>query len=379
MPLGPEAMPFALIGNETNLGPEDWAWLFLSMSDKYADAFHEHVQNNGDLYRGSDLEDVVGDCVWSDHDSRCAMQFGLAAWVSPSTPALPKLRNKDDSWFFPLKRPIAEDYRRKEVSDKKYVRVGPTYSRQLDKYPHLVANETTFGYRRPLNFPTGPQSPNDMLGITWAAIDCSIPPEGQVSALRALAVANRERLMDHGWKTNDDFDSVSVTDVSDSDAFEHLHFRKSAGARGKVTDLTTVWRAAQIDALGPIVSQTAFLAKRLGAIYQNLVLDGFAEPPPFRRFKNALPSMKDRDDEFRHGGSYVKALFVIAELVKWGHDANDIAQITGIVDENKRYQNNWQKQFHEDIERYMSEAQQMIEGGYRLLIHAQKPTPSELD
>jgi hypothetical protein len=381
LPLGSDAMPFALNDHETKFGPEDWAWLFLSMNEKYVEAFGEHVKkcdvDKCEPYFRGDFEDEVNDKVWLDHDGNCAEQFGIAAWLRPSIETLPKLRSKDDSWFFPLKRLILEDYRRSEVSEKKYVRSGPTYSRHLDKYLHLVANETTFGYRRPLNTPTGEQRADEMLGITWVAVDCSIPPEGQMSALRALAVAHRQHLMDFGRKTNDRLDSFSVEDTSDSDAFEHLLFKRSAGATAKVKDLTTVWRAVQIDALGPIVKQTEKLTSTLRTIHQELVREGLAVPAQSLRFQNALPSMKDRDGELRNGGSYLKALVVIAELIRWGHDANKIAHITGVMDENHRYQYSWQKQFHENIERYIDEALRMVEGGYRLLIHTQKPAFSE--
>lgn len=378
LPLGPDAMPFALVGDEQNFHPEDWAWLFLSMNQEYRDAYYsEHAESNNGPNLASDLVEPDRGEIKPDHDGSCARRFGLAAWLNPSTKALPKLKNKEDSWFFPLKRPIAEDYRRKEVSDRKYVRVGPTYSPQLDKYPHLVANEASFGYRRPLSLPTGLQSANDTWGITWVAIDCSIPPDGQVSALRTLAFANRERLMDNGWKTNDEFRDVSVIDIAESDVFEHMHFKRSAGATNMVTDSTIVWRAVQIDSLGPIVRQIAFLLKTLGEAHQSLVDQGLAKPQPFRRFKNNLPPMKDQDREYLHGGSYLKALFVIAELAEWRHDANKIAQLTGIISGNDRYLNNWRQQFHGDIDAYITEAGRMIDSGYRFLIHAQKPNVSD--
>lgn len=377
LPLGPDAMPFALVGDEQNFRPEDWAWLFLSMNQEYQDAYAEHAECNDDPNLANELVDPNKGEIKPDYDGSCARRFGLAAWLNPGTKALPKLKNKEDSWFFQLKRPIAEDYRRKEVSDRKYVRVGPTYSPQLDKYPYLIANEAPFGYRRPLNLPMSSQSASDTWGITWVAIDCSIPPDGQVSALRTLAFENRERLMDNGWKTNDEFRDVSVIDIAESDVFEHMHFKRSAGATNMVTDSTVVWRAVQIDSLGPIVSQIALLLKTLGEVHQSLVDQGLAKQQPFRRFKNSLMPMKDRDGESRHGGSYLKALFVIAELAKWQHDAKKIAQLTGIISGNGQYLNNWRQQFDENIDTYIDEATRMIDGSYRFLIHAQKPNTSD--
>jgi hypothetical protein len=381
LPLGSKAMPFALSDRERAFGPEDWAWLFLSMNEKYAEAFEEHVQkcdvNNRGPHCGSEFAEEVGNKVWLDYDGQCASQFGIAAWLRPTTDTLPRLYSKDDSWFFPLKRPIAEDYRRSEVSEKKYFRSGPIYSRQLDKYPHLVANETTFGYRRPLNTPAAQQSPDEAFGIIWVAVDCSVPPEGQLSALRALATANREHLMAFGRKTNDYLDSFSVEDTFDSDAFKHLLFKKAVGATATLQDPTIVWRAVQIDALGPIVKQTEKLTSTLRTVHHDLVRKGLAVSSHSLRFQNALPSVKDRDGELRNGGSYLKALLVIAELARWGHNANNIARITGVVGGNHRYRYNWQKQFHENIEKYIDEALHMVEGGYRLLVHAQKPTSFE--
>lgn len=373
LPLSAGPQPFSLVGDEAKFTSEDWAWLFLSMSSEYRDAYAARTLQDAESKVNQEISKLNNDEVKEDHDGSCASRFGLAARLNPSTERLPKLSHEQDSWFFPLIRPIAEDYRRREVSEKKYIRTGPVFARHLDKYPHLIANETTFGYRRPLILPSTPQYADDSVSITWVAIDCSIPPEGQITGLKALALANRGALIQIGRKTNKRFDRVSIEEVTKIEVFEHMRFKKSAGAVDQSGNLEVLWRAVQIDALGPIVSQTTLLQKTLSEVHATLVAGKLAKSPPFLRFKNTLNSTEDNDGVYRNGGSYLKALHVIAELTQWGHDANSIARITAINAEHGRHLHSWRHHFHEDLEKYIEEAQTMIDGGYKLLVHAQKP------
>lgn len=112
---------------------------------------------------------------------------------------LPRFEEESDSWFFPLMRPVSEDYRRTEVSTIPYERARSRDLRGLDTYPHIFANEAQFGYRVPpfvpspvLKLPSIPRKPYSQyieapfpfdastLGLVWVAVDCSIPPAGQV-------------------------------------------------------------------------------------------------------------------------------------------------------------------------------------------------------
>jgi hypothetical protein len=374
---GPQ--PFALVGDEAKFTPEDWAWLFLRMNSEYQKAHAARILEDAGSRINQEINKLDDDEVKEDHDGSCASRFGLAAWLPPSTEKLPKLSHERDSWFFPLTRPVAEDYRRQEVSEKKYVRTSPVFARQLDKYMHIVANERTFGYRRPIIPAPAKQSPGSTLGITWVAIDCSIPPDAQILGLRALATVNREALIQSGWKTHDTADQVSVEEVTHNDVFQHMRFKKSSGAIVPSGYVDEFWRAAQIDVLGPIVTQIGILLKELRQVHEALVAKGRAHPPPFRRFKNSLPSVKDSDGQFRNGGSYLKALHVIAELTEWGHDATMIARLTDIPPEKERNLHSWRHPFHEDLEEYIEESREMIAGGYKMLIHAQRPNQATYD
>jgi hypothetical protein len=371
LPLGPDIAPFELVGDESNLGPDDWAWIFLSMNDDYRDAYEIHAGDE-DLDLTTELagQHIAG--IKRDSDGTCAALFGLAAWVPPSLPNLPKFANSGDSWFFPLKRPVCEDYRRIEVSSAPYTRNWAPYSPKIDKYPHILANETLFGYRRPRHVPIPDGDPASTWSIIWVAIDCSIPPAGQITALNSLASALREKLKSD-WAENDASDHCGVFGIAGSDAFDHMHFKKASGTTSAVIDFKSVWRAVQIDALGPIVTQLDFLLKALTEIHRDLVAKEFAVARPYERFKNSLPKTEDSDGTSRSGGNYIKALAILAELSKWGHDPRRISQITIGPNGGNRYSHNWKRLFDENIEDYIKQAEQMIRGGYRLLIHTQKP------
>ena len=371
LPLGPDIAPFELIGDEPNLGPDDWAWIFLSMNDDYRDAYDEHVGDE-DLDLTIELagQHITG--IKRDSDGTCAARFGLAAWVPPSLPNLPKFANSGDSWFFPLKRPVSEDYRRKEVSSVPYVRTWAPHAPKVDRYPYIFANETLFGYRRPRHVPLPDGSLTSTWSIIWVAIDCSIPPAGQILALSSQAWALREKLKSD-WPENDASDEFGVINIAGSDAFDHMHFNRASGATSAVVDLKNVWRAVQIDALGPIVTQLDFLFKALNEIHRDLIAKGLATTPPYERFKNSLPRTEDSDGSSRSGGNYLKALVILAELSKWGHDTRRISQITIGPSVGNRYSHKWKRLFEESIEDYIAQADQMIHGGYRLLIHTQRP------
>jgi hypothetical protein len=370
--LHPGASPFGLSEDERNFGPEDWAWLFLSLNQDYRDKYQERA-NDADIDISSKLAKPQTPGLKSDKNGECAKHFGLSVWVPPSSLTLAPLANDVDSWFFPLKRPIAES------PPPKHLR-----PRVTKEYTYISPNEDLFGYRPPLRIPHYPnaskhskQRVQDVSTWTniWVAIDCSIPPAGQVAALTNLARATRRKLQEGGWADHDNHWDSGIEDIARSDAFSHSNFSYAAGATDKVTDVRSVWRAVVIDPLGAIVDQREQLLRTLRNVHRNLIAKGLAKEPPFERFQNFLPTKLDADGIKRNGGSYLKALFTLAELRDRGlTDPQAIARITGTYSSNGRYQYAWMRDFHPNIEQYIDDARQMIEGGYRMLVHAQKPS-----
>lgn len=191
LPLLSDASPFDLAEDERKFRPEDWAWLFLSLNQDYKDAYSEHFNDaEADLSSKMASSQILG--LKADHSNECAKRFGLSAWVSPSISRLPKLLEPNDSWFFPLKRLVLESH------PAKYPQ-----SPGAGKYALIHTNQDLFGYRPPLRIPYLPDTPRkpkqrvedtSSWSNIWVAVDCSIPPAGQVSALFNLAKATRKKL-----------------------------------------------------------------------------------------------------------------------------------------------------------------------------------------
>lgn len=204
--------------------------------------------------------------------------------------------------------------------------------------------------------------------MVWVATDCSVPPDAQVTSLKVLATATREQLMDRGWNTDDSASDVIIKDVTGSECFGHMRFpiaqKVSPALLSRPLDFAYFWRAVSLDVLGPIGKQTDEILERLRKVHQQIAAQQLIEEGPWAEcFQNTLPSFKDSDGQSRHGGSYLKALLTIAQLSRWRYSPNQIADVVLGARKNHAYE--WQRQFHENIERqYQPKAEAMIKEGY---------------
>ena len=313
--------PFGLSETEY-FTPDDWAWLFLSMNRDYAKAFEAQaaIGAAGNDALQAFCEDALNADVIPDRDGSCRSRFGLAAWVSPSLERLPRLRN-NGSWFFPLMSPIPENHLRTEVSDVPFI---PPTRPQHPANPYLQAIESPFGY---LPTRTVPRSTHASVEaswqLTWVAVDCSVPPEGQLRAISWLAKHHRKQLQNFGFQTYDNAESPCLIGVRESDVFAHMQFKRAAGA-GNQTNPADCWFAICLDVLGPIVSQIAEYAKLLRQKHQELLDAGLIYSPLAARFMNTLPPVKGKNGGFR-----LKALHVLSELSSWGYSHHQIDEVIG--------------------------------------------------
>lgn len=384
---------FELNEDESKYRPDDWAWSFLRLSSSYDQSYIAQLDTeDADFSTSLLMPHTIG--IKPDHDGTCAEDFGLSAWLPPSVSELPKLRDDKDSWFFPLKRPVAEDYRRLEVSEVTYQR--PPWSRspqRIDEYPHIFANETSMGYREPPSVPipifSSPQHgrPRQVkasgsfdvltLSLVWVAIDCSIPPAGQVAALEDLATRVRSALMNQDWKSRRKVRDVAIADVKNSDAFAHMKFLHASRPARNFDDYACLWRAVMIDSLAPIKVQTKEILDQLTTIHAQLIANKLAQPPRALRFKNTLSFNEKNGDgvsQLSSGGSYLKALVTLGKLARHGYtDPAEVAQIIGLHSPSGHYVGSWARHFHAELEEHITSAIEMANGGYRMLIHEQKP------
>lgn len=381
--------PFALEGREEHLGPDDWAWLFLRLNVGYRKAFKEHISKPEDQRLASHLVNAIDNhSVRYDLDGSCSSRFGLSAWLNPERPFLPVLKN-GGSWFFPLKRPILEDPLRTEVSSTAHTRCKHPFSDDTDVHPCALVNETAFGFRTrgKVEYPTARDSFFEIYekNVISIAVDCSIPPSGQMSAILNIAEITRKHLRKHGAKTHDNKACYQVMDIHHCDTFSKIKFKTSGGIQHPASklketdDLSDLWCVVSIDALGPLSSQTSAVLSLLKKKYADNVNANMLAPSPLPEpLPTNLPTCTV-DGNSSNGGNYLKALLIVAELnEKFSRIGNFVdVEIMNVINagrSNRGYANTWREPFHSDIkEKYIDKAQQLINGGYRWLVHAQKP------
>ena len=357
--------PFGLSETE-NFTPDDWAWLFLSMNPDYAKAFEAQAalgMAGIDALQAFCADSLNADVI-PDRDGSCRSRFGLAAWISPSRERLPRLRH-EGSWFFPLMSPVPESHLRREVSGASFI---PPAGPQNPPNPYLQAVETPFGYLPTRTIPRNSHaSVEASWQLTWIAVDCSVPPEGQLRAISWLAKHHRKQLQNFGFQTYDNAENPCLIDVIESDVFSHMQFKRATGA-GNQTNPADCWFAICLDVLGPIVSQITEYAKLLRQKHQKLLDGGLIYSPLTERFMNTLPVV-----EGKNGGFRLKALHVLSELSSWEYNQHQIDEIIGGHRLYSGHRPAWRESFSENIERYVQEGQALIDGDYRWLVHAQKP------
>lgn len=372
--------PFGLAEKE-NFGPDDWAWLFLSMNEDYAKEFEEQASKRKpgvDALQPFCVHDITGDVI-PDEDGQCRSRFGLAAWINPSLERLPPLVNESESsWFFPLMSPVLEYCQRPAVSNGHLRHFSP--SNKWFKYPNLVtgpkkisyleAVEAALGYLPTRTAPRFTSSGLDVGSweLAWAAIDCSIPPDGQLRAFSWLVMRHRKRLQEFGYKTHDNLGELGLLDVGKADAFSCKKFNKAAAAR-EGDNIHNCYAAICVDVLGPVMSQLKGYAKLLHQKHKKLRLKGVGRSPFPERFRNSLPMI-----EGARGGSWLKTIHVLYELSCWGHSLENIDKIIGeppLAPAGGRPA--WRDQLVENMGSYIEQGRAMVNENYRWLIYAQKP------
>jgi hypothetical protein len=168
---------------------------------------------------------------------------------------------------------------------------------------------------------------------------------------------------------------------SSCEVFAHMIFKISSGRPTgakeikEMDDVSALWRAITIDALGPVGIQTKAILQLLRKEHDAFVDDRLA-------VKQSMPSSFQSNFP---GGDYLKALLVVSELdeltkTSKGHtDAKRIMKEVEKFLNGRNPANNWRVDFEENIEeRYVPRGKELINGGYKWLIHAQQPYSAPL-
>ncbi|KGX30561.1 hypothetical protein [Burkholderia pseudomallei] len=359
---------FALVGFEKEFEPDDTAWQFLKWNPDYREAFHQLRDAKSDTNALetilAHIKDPNPELLACAQDETCRKRFGIAAWLDPNEDRLPAVNNPDDSWFFPLMRPLQEDtmlkFRQRDASYKK--RPGG---------PWVTVRETPFGYRDILQ--TGPRrlprptakKEDHRERLVFTAIDCSVPIDAQLVALEKLVRRQREY-----WNEQ------ICTTVSPRVIIESIGWNDVI--RPSRVDESDFWRTVGIDALGPIRKQIEECRSTLARIQRKLDGDDlvlhFGERFP-------MPKVPGGEDAAPSSNRYLKALLEIAARMppdafrtnnidaERPGLANQIAKELGIIHPNRPQ---WMRVFDEGMSTWhLRRAKSLVTHFYAWLVHAQ--------
>ncbi|KGW08844.1 hypothetical protein [Burkholderia pseudomallei] len=359
---------FALDHREKEFGPDDTAWQFLRWNPDYRETCH---RLRGEKHDADALEAILAhmrdpnpEMLVCARDETCRRRFGIAAWLDPDEDRLPELKNPDDSWFFPLMRPLQEDTMLKSRQREASYETRPGG-------PWVTVRETPFGYRDVLQ--TGPhrqarspaQKEDHHERLIFTAIDCSVPIDAQLVALERLTRKHREYW--NGQIRTTDTPHVVIEPVGWNDVIR----------QGRVEE-ANFWRTVGIDSLGPIRKQIDECRSSLSRIHRKLHDDDVV-----LRFGERFPMPKaPRGEGAAHNSNrYLKALLMIAERIPpdaFKTDdidaerpglAHKIARELGIVHANRPP---WMRSFDEGMSTWhLRRAKSLVTHFYAWLVHAQ--------
>ena len=161
----------------------------------------------------------------------------------------------------------------------------------------------------------------------------------------------------------------------DADTFE------TASAVADTVEPSTVWYAIRVDVLGPIKEQVSDYSGRLNSVYKGLCKNGAAPQPVRERFRYELKGECGEDGTQVTDGNFLKALVICAQLAQGGLDED--ASVAFITQHSKKsidslpkrqsVRDKWNLNFHKRVSDYREHARVFVKGGYRWLVHAQKP------
>lgn len=363
--------PFALIGPEQNLGPDDWAWQFLRLNHSYQREYANALaQHDPDVDRP---EGTFG--VPQNHPERkirfaerdCRKHFGLSTWLDPQYPRLPKLK-RGESWFFPLTRSpdSPEDGARVVAVEGVFLYLPIPFLGRYDRKRAEKAGVAVHTFSRP---------------DVWFAVDCSVPPAAQMKSVEMVSRTHRDWLNEMKAEMHPRFGNApGLVPLKECSWFDAETFDTASAAAENVVP-SSLWYAIRVDVLGPIKEQVKNHLTTLNQAYLDLCNTGLAQPPIRERFRHEVKGPRDEDGEYLSDGNFLKALVICAQLAQRGlseaemvvfMEENAAASVKGSFDLNS-IRGQWVTTFESRAGNYREQARKFVKGGYRWLVHAQKP------
>lgn len=399
--IAPGDAPFDLLGKETRLRPEDWAWQFLRLNDDYRTA-HKTAQEKQQHEKGSETRKpgrivLRHACrsILADEDI-CRSSFGLSAWLDPNQTRLPVL-DRGESWFSPLS-PIGITSTHVGFVPSHIpphlaaLRINPVHTEMA----FYVVTSGLFGRAEKHNVENvtgGPlryQRPH-----LFFLVDSSVPPAGQLLEIENFVGYIRKRMATavctapppfRGRRTQATVEALNERLALAFPSLRQVVHPLAPG--GKPCDTGAVWSVAKLDFRVPLKENIATIRRHLTRRHEELVAAGVAASPPWERFRRELSAPKQTDDVAPTDGHSLKAYAVIAELRQIAERDLTPAEIEHIIKERSRHDDDkrpaeppplwdgWLANRVDRISSYIEHARRLVAGDYRWLIYTQKPDAS---
>jgi hypothetical protein len=397
----PGDVPFDLIGKETRLGPEDWAWQFLRLNDDYRKAYrtaHEKQQHAAVSETRQPGRIVIRHAyrnVFAD-EGTCRSRFGLSTWLDPKHTRLPELE-RGESWFSPLS-PI-DITSTHVVFVPSHIPPHPTALRISPVHTEMafyVATNGLFGRAEKHNVENitgGPlryQRPH-----LFFLVDSSVPPAGQLHEIENFVGYIRKRMVAavctaplpfRGRRTQATVEALNERLALAFPSLRQVVRPLALGA--KPCDTSAVLSVAKLDFRMPLKENIAVIRDQLTARHEKLVADGVAAPPPRVRFRRELSAPRKPDGMTLTDGHSLKAYAIIAELQQIAGRDLTSAEVERIITERSHVAGggqpaglslSWDEWLAKRVHRiagYIDHARRFVAGDYRWLIYTQKPDAS---
>lgn len=399
--IAPGDAPFDLLGKETRLRPEDWAWQFLRLNDDYRTAY-KTAQEKQPYETGSETRKpgrvVLRHACRSilvDEDI-CRSSFGLSTWLDPNQTRLPVL-DRGESWFSPLS-PIG--------ITSTHVGFVPSHNPPYLAALRINPVHTEMAFYVVTNGLFGRSEKHNVENVTggplryqrphlFFLIDSSVPPAGQLLEIENFVGYIRKRMATAVCTAPPPFRkrraqaTVEALNERLALAFPSLRQVVHPLAPGeKPCDTGAVWSVAKLDFRVPLKENIAVIRHQLTARHEKLVADGVAARPPWERLRRELSAPRQPDGITLTDGHSLKAYAIIAELQKIAGRNLTSAEVGRIIMERSHAAGDgqpaelsllWDEWLAKRVHRiagYIDYARRFVAGDYRWLIYTQKPDAS---
>jgi len=377
---------FDLNGDENLMGPDDWAWRFLRLNKHYKNAYQDALQKRQLALSQSPFRPIPSllDFTRSDEAHRtvlvdehiCRETFGISTWLNPKMKDLPKLAT-GESWFAPLKTVIAEprfDGLKAEIFGYRVLH------KYLESESESVADDHVHSGEQVCSSTSGRRDPW-MNGSVWFAIDCSIPPDGQINSISVIAKKFAAEMAD-GKLTATAFvqEAFKIKRIDPKGWASNVLSPTAVDERE--TDAMEMWRLVKVCLVGPVLAQLNKCRVELMQAHVSSL-----EGKPWRKYfqERFRPLVDGTQEGVGMDGSALKAFLMMAEFNEAGTtDPKTIIRALAKMgagkdippSDAKRTGSPWLDDIEERailFDNYAKRGQAYVNGGYKWLIHSQNP------